>query len=182
MRLLATKRFHLYRPLLTTSLNKHPKSKALHLKRNILDYLPHRPPFRFLTEVLTITDEYALGQWVLDGTEDFFEGHFPNQPLLPGVLITESLAQLAGFIPQSAVIIDTDKNDITEQTPRPFKLAQIEMRFEKSVSPPLSLTLEAKLERTLGLLWLFNVQAKLGDDSVARGSLTLSLSSTRAHT
>jgi 3-hydroxyacyl-[acyl-carrier-protein] dehydratase len=163
-------------------LHKHPKAKALHLKQDILDYLPHRPPFRFLTEVLSLTDEYALGQWVLDGTEDFFEGHFPNQPLLPGVLITESLAQLAGFIPQAAAIIDADNTNIAEQTPRSFRLAQIEMRFEKSVSPPLSLTLEAKVERTLGSLWLFNVQAKLGDDSVARGSLTLSLPSTRADT
>ena len=154
----------------------------MHLKQDILDYLPHRPPFRFLTEVLSLTDEYALGQWVLDGTEDFFEGHFPNQPLLPGVLITESLAQLAGFIPQAAAIIDADNTNIAEQTPRSFRLAQIEMRFEKSVSPPLSLTLEAKVERTLGSLWLFNVQAKLGDDSVARGSLTLSLPSTRADT
>ena len=129
-----------------------------------------------------MTHECATGRWVLDGTEDFFKGHFPNQPLLPGVLITESLAQLAGFIPQAATIIDADQTDIGKQKPIPFKLAQAEMRFEKSVSPPSSLNLEAKLERALGSLWLFNVQARLGDNSIARGSLTLSLPSTRAHT
>ena len=62
----------------------------LKLQKDILDLLPHRPPFRFLSEILEVTDEHALGQWNLDGTEDFFAGHFPDQPLVPGVLITEA--------------------------------------------------------------------------------------------
>jgi len=147
----------------------------LKLQKDILDLLPHRPPFRFLSEILEVTDEHALGQWNLDGTEDFFAGHFPDQPLVPGVLITEALAQLAGFIPQASTIAELEKDEQLLGDPRPFKLAQVEMRFERSVLPPASLNLEAKLERTLGSLWLFNVRVTLEGNSIARGSLALSL-------
>jgi 3-hydroxyacyl-[acyl-carrier-protein] dehydratase len=59
------------------------------------DYLPHRDPFLFITELLTIeAGQSATGTWQLTGDEAFFAGHFPGRPTLPGVLMVESLAQL----------------------------------------------------------------------------------------
>jgi len=61
------------------------------------EYLPHRPPFLFVTDLLTVEPgQSATGSWQLTGEEAFFAGHFPGRPTLPGVLMVEALAQLGG--------------------------------------------------------------------------------------
>jgi 3-hydroxyacyl-[acyl-carrier-protein] dehydratase len=61
------------------------------------DYLPHRDPFLFVTELRTVEPgQTATGAWQLTGAEAFFGGHFPGRPTLPGVLMVEALAQLGG--------------------------------------------------------------------------------------
>ncbi len=63
------------------------------------EVLPHRDPFLFLTEVTgTLQGEWAEGYWQLTGSEDFFTGHFPERPTLPGVLLCESIAQLGAYL------------------------------------------------------------------------------------
>jgi len=61
------------------------------------DYLPHRDPFLFVTELRSVEPgQSASGSWQLTGDEAFFAGHFPGRPTLPGVLMVEALAQLGG--------------------------------------------------------------------------------------
>ena len=68
-------------------------------KNDVLKYLPHREPFLFVDEVLSLnkgSDIHAVKR--LSGDEDYFKGHFPNNPVMPGVIIIEALAQASGIL------------------------------------------------------------------------------------
>src|SRR4051794_38166443 len=71
---------------------------------NAIDRLPLRDPFRFVSRVTNLKPgESAEAVWALTGKEPFFGGHFPGNPIVPGVLIAEALAQAAGLaVPVSA--------------------------------------------------------------------------------
>ena len=123
--------------------------------------LPHRDPFRFLSRVTRVSEgESGEGVWQVNGAEPFFAGHFPGQPLVPGVLIAEAMAQLSGLI------APTDA--------RSGKLVHVDVRFDRPVAPPAEIVLRSKLLRTVGGLHQFEVSASVENQPVARGMLTLS--------
>jgi 3-hydroxyacyl-[acyl-carrier-protein] dehydratase len=126
-----------------------------------LSRLPHRDPFRFVTRVNQVRDgESAEAVWQVTGSEAFFAGHFPDQPLVPGVLLTEALAQVSGL----ASGVTTGEG----------RLAHVDVRFEHPVTPPAEIVLESRLTRTIRGLRQFDVTARVGANVVARGTVTLS--------
>jgi 3-hydroxyacyl-[acyl-carrier-protein] dehydratase len=67
-----------------------------------LDHLPHGPEFRFLDRVTEIVPgKSGRGEYLVRGDEPFLKGHFPGEPIFPGVLLVEAAAQLAGVVVQA---------------------------------------------------------------------------------
>jgi 3-hydroxyacyl-[acyl-carrier-protein] dehydratase len=68
-------------------------------KEEIIEVIPHRDPFLMIDCAEIVEPEKsATGTKTLTGNEDFFKGHFPDEPVMPGVLIIESMAQLGAFL------------------------------------------------------------------------------------
>jgi 3-hydroxyacyl-[acyl-carrier-protein] dehydratase len=67
-----------------------------------LRFLPHGPEFRFIDHLVSLVPGVeGAGQYTVRGDEPFLKGHFPGQPMMPGVLLVEAVAQLAGTVAQS---------------------------------------------------------------------------------
>jgi len=137
--------------------------------RGSIGRLPHRPPFRFLTNVLRLDiGREGAGEWSVAGDEDFFAGHFPGDPVVPGVLIVEALAQLSGL-----VCLHTGGSDCGSNG-RGGRLVHADIRFDSAVVPPAVIELNSKLSTTMQSLRRCEVSASANGLIVARGSLVLS--------
>lgn len=74
--------------------NATPMMDTVHIK----EFLPHRYPFLLVDKVISVTDTEVIGLKNVTHNEPFFQGHFPNEPLMPGVLLIEAMAQTGGLL------------------------------------------------------------------------------------
>ena len=101
--------------------------------------IPHRPPFLFVDELVELVPGVsAKGRWHLTGDEDFFAGHFPGRPTLPGVLMVEAIAQLG------AVAVLRDERFAGKL---PLFGGIDKARFRRQVGPGDELTLAVELDK-----------------------------------
>ncbi len=103
------------------------------------ELIPHRPPFLLITEITELEPgQMARGRWQLTGEEEFFGGHFPGRPTLPGVLMVESLAQLG-----AAAVLAGEQH----KGRLPLFGGIDKARFRRQVGPGDTLDLEVDLGR-----------------------------------
>jgi 3-hydroxyacyl-[acyl-carrier-protein] dehydratase len=138
-----------------------------HVTRPFLG-LPHRPPFVFVREVVACDPGKSVDArtW-FDADDPMFAGHFPGNPIVPGVILTEALAQTAGIAAASGY----------PETARPFFLLSAirTMKFFQAVRPGDQIDLAAEKIGATDTLLQFEVSARVDGAVAAEGQLVLSV-------
>jgi 3-hydroxyacyl-[acyl-carrier-protein] dehydratase len=132
----------------------------------ILRRLPHAFPFRMIDQILDIEKgKRAIALKNVSMDEPYFLGHFPKEPILPGVLILEAMAQTGGLAFESS--FEKGEGEIPV-------LARIEeFRLKRKVIPGDQLIIEAEVLRIFSNLAKVKVLAKVGEETVAEGTFVL---------
>jgi beta-hydroxyacyl-ACP dehydratase FabZ len=141
--------------------------------RDVMRYLPHRYPMLLVDRVdALVPGVSAEGVKCVSINEPYMTGHFPDYPIMPGVLIVDALAQLAGVMLRSDA--PTAPADSSPSARRPGVLASIQrMRFFRPVLPGDSLQLRVRLQKTLGNVHQVQAEARVSGETVAAGELLL---------
>ena len=132
----------------------------------IKQYLPHRYPLLLVDRVL----DWEAGKHIraiknVSANEEFFNGHFPNKPVMPGVLMIEALAQSAALLAFLTIGQKPDANEVV------YFLGIDGARFKRPVEPGDQLILTAKLQRQMRGIWKFEAAAYVGDVEAASAEL-----------
>jgi 3-hydroxyacyl-[acyl-carrier-protein] dehydratase len=137
----------------------------------ILNSLPHRYPFLFVDKVLSLKEDEIIVKKSVSINEWFFVGHFPDNPILPGVIIIEAIAQAAGVL---FLHNFEDKDNYL-----PVLTAVNEFKFKKSAKPGDDLIIKVKKEKIKKLGQVIFPTAKgevyIEDVLIAYGNLTFAI-------
>lgn len=129
--------------------------------KEIREYLPHRYPFLLVDRVLELELNHRI-KCIKNVTanEDFFNGHFPDHPVMPGVLIIEALAQAAGVLGFKTMNKKPAEGSIY------LFVGADDVRFKRQVIPGDQLVLEAEVMRVRAGIWKFQCRASVDNETV----------------
>lgn len=140
---------------------------SLYTAQEIMDIIPHRYPFLLIDTVEELDPGVrALGRKCVSVNEPFFQGHFPGNPVMPGVLIIEALAQVGAV----AMLAQPDFKGRTA-----YFAGIDKARFRQKVVPGDVLLLETEIIKVKGPIGVGRAVAKVGDKVAAQAELTFSI-------
>jgi beta-hydroxyacyl-ACP dehydratase FabZ len=133
--------------------------------QGIMDVLPHRYPFLFVDRIIELAEgKRIVGIKNVTINEPFFQGHFPGEPVMPGVLIIEALGQTAGVLAYRAMGKEAERKGV-------YLMSINRVKFRRPVLPGDQLRLELDVVKHRGMIWAFQGKAFVGDQLVAEAEL-----------
>jgi 3-hydroxyacyl-[acyl-carrier-protein] dehydratase len=134
--------------------------------KRIMEMIPHRYPFLLIDRVKDIVHgESAVGIKNVTINENFFQGHFPGAPIMPGVLIIEAMAQTSAVL-----VVETVGKELEGKLV--YFMAIDEAKFRKPVTPGDTLHIKVQKEQNRRNVWRFKGEAYVGDDLCAEAVIT----------
>ncbi len=136
--------------------------------QDIIKILPHRYPFLFVDRIIELElNKRVVGIKNVTINEPFFQGHFPENPIMPGVLIIEAMAQVGGVLARLSipgVLEDPSKQSI-------YFMSMDQVKFRKLVVPGDQIVFKLEALRTGSRVWKMAGNAFVKDDLVAEAEL-----------
>ncbi len=143
-----------------------PIDRALIDIKELMGMLPHRYPMLMIDRLVEVRlGHSAIGIKNVSINENFFQGHFPGHPVMPGVLIVESMAQTA-----AALVIET--LGLAAASPIVYFMSVDEAKFRKPVVPGDQLRIQVTKDRKRGNVWRFAGVARVDGVTVAEALFT----------
>jgi len=137
----------------------------------IMEIIPHRYPFLFVDKVEILEEgKKGIGYKNVTMNEYFFQGHFPGKPVMPGVIIVETMAQVGAVILLS-------REDL--QGKIPFFAGINKFRFKKVVKPGDTLRMEVEITKLRGSIGIGEGKAYVGDEVAAEGEFMFAIEKER---
>ena len=131
--------------------------------------LPHRPPMLLVERLTDIVKlESATGWKAVSINEPYFQGHFPDYAVMPGVLIVEAMAQTAGAVVMHGLGVEREKSMV-------YFMTIEKARFRKPVHPGNILRMPVKALKRRGPVWRFEGQAFIGDTLCAEAEFSATI-------
>jgi 3-hydroxyacyl-[acyl-carrier-protein] dehydratase len=129
--------------------------------RRIMEMIPHRHPFLMIDEVIdVVANERATGIKNVSSEENYFKGHFPTRPVMPGVLIIEAMAQTAAVLVVHTLGPESEGKLV-------YFMSVDNARFRRPVFPGDRLDVYVVKQRHRGNVWKFEGRAKVGTNLMA---------------
>lgn len=136
----------------------------MNMKReDIKNILPHREPMLLVDEV-TLDGEYAHAVYNVRGDEFFLQGHFPEYPVVPGVILCEIMAQSSCMLLVEELVNRT-----------PFYAGIDKVRFKRQVRPGDKLDITTRILQRKGLMFVVEAEIRVSGDLCTKGQLTFVL-------
>jgi 3-hydroxyacyl-[acyl-carrier-protein] dehydratase len=129
--------------------------------QRIMEMIPHRHPFLMIDKVIDmVANERATGIKNLSINENYFQGHFPTRPVMPGVLIIEAMAQTAAVLVVHTLGPESEGKLV-------YFMSVDNARFRRPVFPGDRLDVHVTKQRHRGNVWKFDGRAKVGNNLMA---------------
>jgi len=133
----------------------------------IQNLLPHRYPFLLVDRIEEISEKKIIGIKNVSINEEFFQGHYPGHPIMPGVLIVEAMAQVGGFLMM---------NDLEHPEEKlPFFAGIDKTRFRRPVVPGDQLRIVAEMLKSRGNIFKISAKAYVEEQIAAEAELLFSI-------
>jgi len=147
-----------------TKVDAQPATVAEIDRARIMQMIPHRDPFLMIDRVVDVRSGHsAIGVKHVNADEYYFKGHFPQRPVMPGVLIIEAMAQTAAVLVVYTLGAEFEGKLV-------YFMSIDNARFRRPVVPGDVMMVPVTCQRHRGMVWKFDGQAKVGDNLVAEAT------------